>query len=95
MLERFFSLLFSCKLNRYRQAYALLFWVPNVILQLKDNCYIERTIIDKHAHIGNNVRIVGHPDLEEVQTVAYSIRKGIVLVNKGVIIPDNTTIGLE
>ena len=60
-----------------------------------DNCYIERAIIDKHAHIGNNVRIVGHPDLEEVQTVAYSIRKGIVLVNKGVIIPDNTTIGLE
>ncbi len=60
-----------------------------------DNCYIERAIIDKHAHIGNNVRIVGHPDLEEVQTEAYSIRKGIVVVNKGAVIPSNTTIGME
>lgn len=60
-----------------------------------DNCYIERAIIDKHVHIGNNVRIVGHPDLEEVQTEAYSIRKGIVVVNKGAVIPANTTIGME
>lgn len=58
-----------------------------------ENCYIERAIIDKHVEIGNNVRIVGHPDLEEEDNEHYSIRKGIVVLNKGAKIPDNTVIG--
>lgn len=60
-----------------------------------DNCYIERAIIDKHAHIGHNVRIVGHAELEEIQTDIYSIRKGIVVINKGAVIPDNSVIGVQ
>lgn len=57
------------------------------------NCYIDRAIIDKHARIGNNVRIVGHIDLEDIQTEHYVIRKGIIVVNKSAVIPDGTVIG--
>lgn len=63
------------------------------LLGIGDNCYIENTIIDKNARIGDNCRIVGSPDLSDVETEEYCIREGIVIVVKGAQIPDGTVIG--
>ena len=57
------------------------------------NCHIERAIIDKHACIGDNVKIIGHDDLKDEEHQHYSIRKGIIALNKGAIIPAGTHIG--
>ena len=57
------------------------------------DCYIENAIIDKEARIGDNVVIKGSPDLPETETDNYVIKKGIVVVNKGALIPDGTRIG--
>ena len=65
------------------------------VLGIGLDCYIKRTIADKNVKIGNNVRIVGHDDLEDHETDLYAIREGIVIIKKGVTIPDNTSIGLE
>ena len=64
-----------------------------MVMGIGDNCFIERAIIDKHVYIGNNVTIIGDESLEDLQTDHYSIRKGIVAVNKNAIIPDGTIIG--
>jgi glucose-1-phosphate adenylyltransferase len=58
------------------------------------NCYIENAIIDKNAHIGNNVVIRGSISLQDTETPTYVIRDGIVVVKKGAQIPDGTKIGL-
>jgi glucose-1-phosphate adenylyltransferase len=58
------------------------------------NCIIENAIIDKEARIGDNVVIVGHPDLQDVEMDNYVIKKGIVVVNKRAKIPDGTKIGM-
>ena len=57
------------------------------------NCHIERAIVDKHVCIGDNVIIKGSDDLEDEEHEAYSIRKGIVVINKGSVIPAGTVIG--
>ncbi len=57
------------------------------------NCLIENAIIDKEARIGDNVVIKGSPDLPETETDYYVIKKGIVVINKGAVIPDGTRIG--
>lgn len=57
------------------------------------NCLIENAIIDKEARIGDNVVIKGSPELPETETDNYVIKKGIVVVNKGALIPDGTRIG--
>lgn len=57
------------------------------------NCQISRTIIDKHARIGNNVRInVSGKKYEEGQHGSFFYSDGIVVILKGAVIPDNTEI---
>ena len=56
-------------------------------------CHIENAIIDKHVVIGDHVTIKGSPDLEDIETEEYYIRKGIVVINKGAVIPAGSTIG--
>ncbi len=63
------------------------------LLGIGDNCYIENTIIDKNVKIGDNCRIVGHPDLEDAEHEDYCIREGIVIIVKGADIAANTVIG--
>ncbi|MBX2928538.1 MAG: glucose-1-phosphate adenylyltransferase [Saprospiraceae bacterium] len=58
------------------------------------NCYIENAIIDKNAHIGNNVVIRGSIALPDTETPTYVVRDGIVVVKKNAQIPDGTKIGL-
>jgi len=57
------------------------------------NCFIENAIIDKEVRIGDNVVIRGDDSLEELETDLYSIREGIVVINKHADIPSGSIIG--
>jgi glucose-1-phosphate adenylyltransferase len=56
------------------------------------NCRIENAIIDKNVRIGENVTISPF-GLEECSTDLYWVKDGIIVVPKGVTIPDSTIIG--
>ncbi len=59
------------------------------------HCEIERAIVDKNCRIGNNVKIIGHPSLKDEVADTHSIVDGIIVLRKGVYIPDNTVIGYQ
>ncbi|WP_163411398.1 glucose-1-phosphate adenylyltransferase [Flavobacterium ajazii] len=54
-----------------------------------ENCYIKNALIDKNVRIGNNVHINGGKHLENFTNELYSIKDGIVVIKKGVVLPDN------
>lgn len=58
-----------------------------------DNSHIENAIIDRNSCIGRDVTIKGSSDLEDTENDLYCITSGIVVVRKGVTIPDGTKIG--
>ncbi len=55
-------------------------------------CHIEHAILDKDCCIGNNVMIKGGDNLKDIDTEAYTVKDGIVVVKKGATIPDGTRI---
>lgn len=61
-------------------------------LGIGKNCRIENCILDKNVSIGNNVTITNASKIEEKDGDNYHIREGIVIIPKGVSIPDGTTI---
>ncbi|QES88012.1 glucose-1-phosphate adenylyltransferase [Rhizosphaericola mali] len=61
-------------------------------LGIGDNCHIENALIDKNAHIGNNVIIRGHEGLENTDTPEYMVKDGIVVIKKNAFIPEGTII---
>lgn len=58
------------------------------LLGIGENCVIENAIIDKNVHIGNNVMIVGGKNLPNHDHELYTAKDGIIVVKKGVYIPD-------
>jgi glucose-1-phosphate adenylyltransferase len=56
------------------------------------NCRIERTIIDKNVHIGDNTVITPHGKPENMDHELYCIRDGIVVIPKDTVIPAGTWI---
>lgn len=58
------------------------------MLGIGNNCHISNTIIDKDCRIGNDVKINGGPHLENCDKDLYSCKDGIVVIKKGVIIPN-------
>ncbi len=56
------------------------------------NCHIENCILDKNVRIGNNVTINNADQIREKDGENYYIRDGIVIIPKGVAIPDGTKI---
>ncbi len=56
------------------------------------NCRIERTIIDKNVHIGDNVVITPEGKPDEMDNELYYIRDGIVVIPKDTVIPAGTWI---
>ena len=57
------------------------------------NCFISRTIIDKNARIGNNVRInVDGRTYENGDHGNFYSADGIIVIRKGAVIPDGTII---
>ena len=54
-----------------------------------DNCIIEKTIIDEHTCIGNNVRLINKEKLDTYDGEGICIRDGIIIVTSGTEVPDN------
>lgn len=57
-----------------------------------DNCHIERAILDKDCRVGNNVTINYRGKEPNVDGPCYFIRDGIVVIPKGMVVPDGTVI---
>ena len=51
-----------------------------------NNCVVKNAIIDKNARIGNGVQIVNKKGVKEIETERYSIRDGIIVIPKNVVI---------
>ncbi|UEG53678.1 glucose-1-phosphate adenylyltransferase [Mucilaginibacter daejeonensis] len=62
------------------------------IMGIGDRCKIKNAIIDKNAHIGNDVCINCGEKLENGDYGAYTVQDGIVVVKKRAVIPDGTVI---
>ncbi len=58
------------------------------------NSIIRRSIIDKNARIGNNVRLTNQRGVEneDGENGSYFIREGIIIIPKNAIIQDNTIV---
>ncbi len=56
------------------------------------NCRIERAIIDKNVHIGDNVVITPSGKPDKLDHELFCIRDGIVVIPKDTVIPANTWI---
>jgi len=59
------------------------------LMGIGEGCYINNALVDKNCRIGNNVYINGGSHLENVTTELYAIKDGIVVIKKGVTLPDN------
>jgi glucose-1-phosphate adenylyltransferase len=53
---------------------------------------LDRVIVDKNARIGRGVRLVNERGLQEADGENYYIRSGIIIVPKGAVVPDGTTV---
>ncbi len=57
-----------------------------------DGSVIERAILDKDCRIGKNVRLINKKHVENEEGSNYVIRDGIVVIPKGIMVPDDTVI---
>ena len=64
----------------------------DIPIGIGDNCQIEGAIIDKNVRMGQDVCIKPFPLGTEVDTDAYSIKDGIVVIPKRTILPPGTSI---
>ncbi|TRX16546.1 glucose-1-phosphate adenylyltransferase [Flavobacterium franklandianum] len=62
------------------------------LIGIGEGCFINNAIVDKNCRIGNGVYINGGKHLEDVSNELYMIKEGIVVIKKGVTIPDNFSI---
>ncbi|HEU0112018.1 MAG TPA: glucose-1-phosphate adenylyltransferase [Flavisolibacter sp.] len=56
-------------------------------------CQIQNAIIDKNCRIGDDVRIIGGPHIEDGDSPLYTVKDGIVVLKKGAVLPNGFTIG--
>src|SRR5262249_383835 len=61
-------------------------------LGIGDGSTVEKAILDKDCRVGKNVQIVNRRGLQEHDDALYSIRDGIVVIPKGVTVPDGMVI---
>lgn len=61
---------------------------PSPLLEIGRNCIITKTIIDKNVSIGDNVRLINKSNLSHYDGDNIFIRDGIIIVPRGVAIPD-------
>jgi len=59
------------------------------LVGIGERCFIKNALVDKNCRIGNDVYIHGGSHLEDFSNELYAIKDGIVVIKKGVIIPDN------
>ncbi len=61
----------------------------NIInIGIGERCHINATIVDKNCRIGNDVTLNGGKHLADTNTPLYTIKDGIIVVKKGVTIPN-------
>jgi glucose-1-phosphate adenylyltransferase len=72
------------------RAYNWQMGIPNV--GIGKGSILRRAIIDKNAHIGQNVRILNEAGLQEHDGNGYYIRDGIVIVPKHGVLPDDAVV---
>jgi glucose-1-phosphate adenylyltransferase len=53
---------------------------------------LDRVIVDKNAHIGDGVQMVNAANVSEADGNGYFIRNGIIIVPKGAVVPQGTTV---
>lgn len=58
-------------------------------LSIGSNCFITKSIIDKHVHIGKNVRLTNDRKLQYYDSPSAYIRDGIIVVPRGATLPDD------
>ncbi|MCG9792988.1 glucose-1-phosphate adenylyltransferase [Flavobacterium algicola] len=63
-----------------------------ILVGIGERCFIKNALIDKNCRIGNDVTIIGGDQLENVSNKLYTVKDGIVVIKKGVVIPDNYVI---
>jgi glucose-1-phosphate adenylyltransferase len=56
------------------------------------NVVLDRVIVDKNAHIGDNVSLTNKAGAVEADGEGYYIREGIIIVPKGATVPPGTTV---
>jgi len=56
--------------------------------EICENCLIEKTIIDEHVYIGNNVTLTNKKKLQNYDGENVFVRDGIIIVPSGTYIPD-------
>lgn len=71
-------------------AYSLEKGIPK--LGIGERCIIKNAIIDKDCRIGNDVKIAGGAHLPDSDNALFTVKDGIVVIKKGVIVPDGFTI---
>lgn len=59
------------------------------LLGIGERCFINNAIVDKNVRIGNDVYINGGSHLENTSNDLYAIKDGIVVIKKGVTLPDH------
>lgn len=62
------------------------------VIGIGERCFINNVIVDKNSRIGNDVYINGGKHLADTANDLYCIKEGIVVIRKGVVIPNNFTI---
>lgn len=62
------------------------------MMGIGQRCFISRAILDKNVRIGNDVKIVGGSHLEDGEYKKHSVVDGIVIIQKGEVIPDGYSI---
>jgi glucose-1-phosphate adenylyltransferase len=60
-----------------------------ILIGIGERCYINNAIVDKNCRIGNDVHINGGKHLEDTSNELYAVKEGIVVIKKGVVLPDN------
>jgi glucose-1-phosphate adenylyltransferase len=68
--------------------------IAPVPLGIGNNCRIMKTIVDKNAHIGNDVQIFNKDRVQEAdrEEQGFYIRSGIIVTVKNAVIYDGTII---
>jgi len=62
------------------------------LMGIGQRCFLSRAIIDKNVRIGNDVKITGGDHLEDGEYEKHSVVDGIVIIQKGTVIPDGYSI---
>jgi len=62
------------------------------VMGIGERCYLNCCIVDKNAHIGNDVRVNGGKHLPDSNNELFSVKDGIVVIKKGAVLPNGFVI---